>query len=302
VSLIVRLLPLGCRSRHRSGHRLVSFADGKVTFRWRDSAHNSEQKLLTLAVDEFLRRFLLHLLPQGFVRIRNFGFLANRRRATTLPLCFQLLGSTPQTEQEVSTASPSDLWTCPQVRWSDAGHRKTYGCRDPAAFSTGPGCRSGMSRPSTSRNLLRASARSLAFCLFVHPSLFPLSQDILAQHIGVFSDYPSISVRFCIPLPIPAASPNTLFPLLRLHKPAPAAIPSGFLKTAVSNARSPQVTASWKRASDTALTFLANFRIARQHGKQAVASWKPHSISIACAHSVPGRGILRTQSLGIPVQ
>ena len=105
------------RYTHRvaiSNHRLVSFADGKVTFRWRDSAHNNEQKLLTLAVDEFLRRFLLHLLPQGFVRIRNFGFLANRKRATTLPLCLQLLDSTSQTEQEVSTASPSDLWTCPK--------------------------------------------------------------------------------------------------------------------------------------------------------------------------------------------
>src|SRR5690349_24751234 len=71
------------RYTHRvaiSNHRLVSFADGKVTFRWRDSAHNNEQKLLPLAVDEFLRRFLLHLLPEGFVRIRNFGFLANRRR------------------------------------------------------------------------------------------------------------------------------------------------------------------------------------------------------------------------------
>jgi len=61
-----------------------------------------------------LRRFLLHLLPEGFVRIRNFGFLANRRRATTLPLCFQLLGSAPQTEPEVSTTAPSDLWTCPK--------------------------------------------------------------------------------------------------------------------------------------------------------------------------------------------
>ena len=84
------------------------------TFRWRDSAHNNEQRLLTLAVDEFLRRFLLHLLPEGFVRIRNFGFLANRKRATTLPLCLQLLGSTPQTEQEISTASPNDLWSCPK--------------------------------------------------------------------------------------------------------------------------------------------------------------------------------------------
>ena len=84
------------RYTHRvaiSNHRLVSFADGQVTFRWRDSAHHNEQKLLSLSLDEFLRRFLLHILPKGFVRIRNFGFLANRRRATLLPLCFQLLGS-----------------------------------------------------------------------------------------------------------------------------------------------------------------------------------------------------------------
>jgi len=105
------------RYTHRvaiSNHRLVSFADGKVSFRWRDSAHNNEQKLLSLAVDEFLRRFLLHLLPEGFVRIRNFGFLANRKRATTLPLCFQLLGSAPQAEQQLSTTGPNDLWSCPK--------------------------------------------------------------------------------------------------------------------------------------------------------------------------------------------
>jgi Putative transposase len=69
---------------------------------------------MTLALDEFLRRFLLHLLPQGFVRIRNFGFLANRKRATTLPLCFQLLGSAPLAKVEVSTASSSDPWLCPK--------------------------------------------------------------------------------------------------------------------------------------------------------------------------------------------
>jgi len=54
---------------------------------------------MTLSLDEFLRRFLLHLLPEGFVRIRNFGFLANRKRATTLLLSFQLLGGAPQTSQ-----------------------------------------------------------------------------------------------------------------------------------------------------------------------------------------------------------
>jgi hypothetical protein len=106
------------RYTHRvaiSNHRLVSFAEETVTFRWRDSAHDNEQKLLTLSFDEFLRRFLLHVLPKGFVRIRNFGFLANRRRATLLPLCFHLLGSAPQTEQDLSgSKASSDLWLCPK--------------------------------------------------------------------------------------------------------------------------------------------------------------------------------------------
>jgi hypothetical protein len=107
------------RYTHRvaiSNLRLVSLVDGKITFRWRDSAHHNEQKLLTLSLDEFLRRFLLHLLPKGFVRIRNFGFLANRKRATTLPLCFQLLGSAQEPPAEThasSTKISSDLWFCP---------------------------------------------------------------------------------------------------------------------------------------------------------------------------------------------
>jgi hypothetical protein len=76
-----------------SNRRLVSLADGNVTFRWRDSAHRNKKRLMTLPVDEFLRRFLLHLLPRGFVRIRNFGFLANRRRSALLPLCARLLNA-----------------------------------------------------------------------------------------------------------------------------------------------------------------------------------------------------------------
>jgi hypothetical protein len=106
------------RYTHRvaiSNHRLVSFTGETVTFRWRDSAHNNQQKLLTLSLDEFLRRFLLHVLPKGFVRIRNFGFLANRKRATLLPLCFHLLGSAPQTEQDISGSKDSSgLWLCPK--------------------------------------------------------------------------------------------------------------------------------------------------------------------------------------------
>ena len=106
------------RYTHRvaiSNHRLVSFADGEVTFRWRDSAHNNEQKLLSLSLDEFLRRFLLHVLPKGFVRIRHFGFLANRRRATTLPLCSCAWLSTPS-HAKVIAATPSDAWHSPNLR------------------------------------------------------------------------------------------------------------------------------------------------------------------------------------------
>ena len=71
---------------------------------------------MTLAVEEFLRRFLLHQLPRGFMRIRNFGFLANQKRASLLPLCFGLL----QTSVEISTSTtstatdhPHALWNCP---------------------------------------------------------------------------------------------------------------------------------------------------------------------------------------------
>ena len=72
---------------------------------------------MTLSVDEFLRRFLLHLLPKRFMRIRNFGYLANRRRKSLLPLCFQLLESTPQlssAEETSSTDAVSALWICPK--------------------------------------------------------------------------------------------------------------------------------------------------------------------------------------------
>jgi hypothetical protein len=107
------------RYTHRvaiSNHRLVSSADQKVTFRWRDSADNNQQKLMTLPLNDFLYRFLLHLLPKGFVRIRNFGFLANRQRSTLLPLCRQALGALPQPQiaPAVSAAKQSSpLWTCP---------------------------------------------------------------------------------------------------------------------------------------------------------------------------------------------
>ena len=75
--------------------RLVSVTDGQVAFRWKDYRHHGKTKLMTLAADEFIRRFLLHALPDGFHRIRHYGFLANRQRAAKLALCRQLLDAPP---------------------------------------------------------------------------------------------------------------------------------------------------------------------------------------------------------------
>ena len=102
-----------------SNHRLVALADGMVTFRWRDSAHKNKKRLMTLPVNEFLRRFLLHVLPHGFVRIRHFGLMAHRRRSTSLPLCLQLLAQSARVPAETrsedkTVTSPQPLWTCPQ--------------------------------------------------------------------------------------------------------------------------------------------------------------------------------------------
>jgi len=86
------------RYTHRvaiSNDRLVSVDGGQVRFRWKDYAHGNHLKLMTLSAEEFLRRFLLHILPDRFVRIRHFGFLANRGRRAKLARCRQLLAVPP---------------------------------------------------------------------------------------------------------------------------------------------------------------------------------------------------------------
>jgi hypothetical protein len=103
------------RYTHRvaiSNHRLVALADGRVTFRWRDSAHKNKKRLMKLDVHEFLRRFLLHVLPPGFVRIRYFGLFAHRRRGTLLPLCRRLLAPADQ-PTESPQPTPRASWRCP---------------------------------------------------------------------------------------------------------------------------------------------------------------------------------------------
>jgi hypothetical protein len=82
------------RYTHRvaiANSRLVSLSDGQVSFRWKDYRHHDKPRLMTLDADEFIRRFLLHVLPKNFHRIRVYGYLANGQRAAKLALCRRLL-------------------------------------------------------------------------------------------------------------------------------------------------------------------------------------------------------------------
>jgi hypothetical protein len=86
------------RYTHRvaiSNNRLVAFKDGKVTFRWKDRKKHNRTRTMTLDVNEFISRFLMHILPHRFAKIRYFGFLANRHRRSRLSLCRQLLNAPP---------------------------------------------------------------------------------------------------------------------------------------------------------------------------------------------------------------
>jgi hypothetical protein len=103
------------RYTHRvaiSNHRLIAFEDGKVSFRYRDYAHGSKKRKMTVSADEFLRRLLLHVLPRGFVKIRHFGFLANRSRTRLVAICRELLSDGPLVCSPTRVAPPRQ-WTCP---------------------------------------------------------------------------------------------------------------------------------------------------------------------------------------------
>jgi hypothetical protein len=111
------------RYTHRvalSNDRLVALDDRAVRFRWKDYADHDRVKILTLQVDEFLRRFLLHVVPRGFMRIRHFGLLANRTRRVTLARCRRLLGEPPMddtapesTAELIQRLTGIDLARCP---------------------------------------------------------------------------------------------------------------------------------------------------------------------------------------------
>jgi Putative transposase/Transposase zinc-binding domain len=116
------------RYTHRvaiSNNRLLDIENGRVQFRYKDYRDSSQQKTMNLSVDEFIRRFLLHVLPDGFHRIRYYGFLGNRYRQQKLEQCRQLLGMVSRKENTAGESTPEDyrdryealtgssLWECP---------------------------------------------------------------------------------------------------------------------------------------------------------------------------------------------
>jgi hypothetical protein len=110
------------RYTHRvaiSNSRLLRYQDGKVTFRYKDYAHESRQRTMTVTATEFIRRFLLHVLPSGFMRIRHYGYLANRHRRQKLETCRRLLGCVAPTAASAD-AEPSQCESCEQLGAADA--------------------------------------------------------------------------------------------------------------------------------------------------------------------------------------
>jgi hypothetical protein len=116
------------RYTHRvaiSNDRILDLSGGMVTFAYRDRAQDDRRRTMILAAEEFIRRFLLHVLPRGFMRIRHFGFLANRSKAHALARCRELLDAEPRpTSESNSTAerilrlTGTDISRCPRC-----GHR-----------------------------------------------------------------------------------------------------------------------------------------------------------------------------------
>jgi hypothetical protein len=107
------------RYTHRvaiSNHRLLSVDDSHVAFRWKDYAHHGKSRSMTLTLEQFLRRFLQHVLPKGFPRIRYFGWMANRRRSALLPICRTLLNVSPTHNTTSPRVDESLVWQCPKCR------------------------------------------------------------------------------------------------------------------------------------------------------------------------------------------
>jgi len=127
------------RYTHRvaiSNQRLLAIDDGRVRFSWKDYALGKRDRRMTLDAPEFIRRFLLHVLPKGFVRIRYYGFLANRRRKTNLDLCRTLLGNPPPVQIDTRALADDDAGSGGELR-------DTGGADDDASRPRCPACTKG---------------------------------------------------------------------------------------------------------------------------------------------------------------
>src|SRR5439155_12812124 len=116
------------RYTHRvaiSNQRLLSLAEGRVTFRYQDYADDHRSKTMTLSAEEFLRRFVQHVLPKGFVKVRHYGLLAPRGRDARMAVCRRLLlpatvvAALPGDAGSAGSVTPAHVPTCPQC----GGHR-----------------------------------------------------------------------------------------------------------------------------------------------------------------------------------
>ena len=125
------------RYTHRvaiSNHRILSIHDGVVSFKWRDYKHGAKEKVMSLPADEFIRRFLLHILPPGFTKIRHYGFLAPSVKRKKLALCKKLTGarltvvSTLSTADLVKKLTGRDMTLCPSC---GVGHFTLKSCLSP---------------------------------------------------------------------------------------------------------------------------------------------------------------------------
>jgi hypothetical protein len=150
-----KVLDYLARYTHRvaiSNHRITEVGEGRVSFTYRDRADGGAQKECTLQVSEFIRRFLLHVLPSGLMRIRHFGFLANRAKATALARCRQLLEapdppeqSDPQGAREMLLRLTGiDIDLCPRCGQGTMSHIETLPAHPlpelPATSLRGPPC------------------------------------------------------------------------------------------------------------------------------------------------------------------
>jgi hypothetical protein len=145
-----RVLRYLARYTHRvaiTNRRLLACDDGQVTFRWKDYQRGNRQRLMTLDAVEFLRRFLLHVLPRGFQRMRHYGFFANGQRKGKLPRCRELLGqvllapaaTSPAVDASATAStSPPRADACPACRVGRMQVQETWFAQRTARDVSGP--------------------------------------------------------------------------------------------------------------------------------------------------------------------